>query len=108
MHEVCGINIEEVETLQSFLDPDKRNELSYVDMLRMFKEPAYMNELARRKIPHLLDEDKFEPNIGNRAKTDAPVNLTGAFESKIKSSSNVAMSSTSAGAGLSKYSSNVR
>lgn len=85
MHEVCGINIEEVETLQSFLDPDKQNEIPYNDMLRLFSEPTYLSEFARKKIPHLLDEDKFEPQP--RATRDIrPVSLVGAFESVIKSS----------------------
>lgn len=104
MHEICGISIEEVETLQSFLDPDKVGQVPYNDMLRLFKEPKYLTEFARKKIPHLLDEDKFEPERLARKELTRPI-LSGTYESRLKPTSRESDVSSPATQSLSKYAS---
>lgn len=59
-----------MDILHSFLDPDKNNLVPYEEMLRLFKEPAYLNEFINKRYPQLNDAELLKERRRGEVKTN--------------------------------------
>ena len=71
LHEVAGIELKEVKTLETFLIPDRKGHISYIEMLRIFNDSLYLAEYIKRRIPAFRYEHNTAGEQWNRSNREA-------------------------------------
>lgn len=92
------------------MDPEKKNQINYEEMLKLFKDPAYLSEFINNRFPVLRDTE-FIRIKRERPKGPIQPKVIGAFESIVdKPVTRVAVgygygsgSGTGTGTGISGY-----
>ncbi len=54
MSEKCGFTEEEYENLSDFLDPSGEEMIIYTELIKLMKDPNYINQLPERNMSYIM------------------------------------------------------
>ena len=54
MSEKCGFDQDEYENLSNFLDPNDEDQIDYVCLIKLLKDPEYISQLPIRDMSYIM------------------------------------------------------